>query len=770
MTKGLGWAISPGVPYPLGATWDGRGVNFALFSAHAEKVELCLFDSHGRHEEARIALPEYTDQVWHGYLPDARPGQLYGYRVHGPYEPKLGHRFNGNKLLIDPYARAISGSIHWHSSHFGYRTDSIRQDLSFDRRDNARYMAKCVVAPPVFPWHDDHRPDVPWSDAIVYEAHVAGMTALHPALTEAQRGKFTGLASEPILRYLQDLGVNAIELLPVYPFLNEQHLVERGLSNYWGYNPYNFFAPHPPYLSDNSIDDFKLMVRRFHEAGILVILDVVYNHTAEGNHLGPTLSLKGIDNASYYIQVPGNPRYYLDHTGCGNTLNLTHPRVLQMVTDSLRYWVQEMHVDGFRFDLALSLARTPTGYHADSAFLAAIRQDPVLSNVKLISEPWDLGLGGYQLGGFPPGWSEWNDRYRNAVRSFWRGDHKMVPEMATRLTGSSDLFDHDGRRPQASLNFINAHDGFTLHDLVSYNHKHNEANQEGNRDGTDNNLSWNCGAEGATTSPDILALREQQKRNMMATLLLSQGVPMFVAGDERGRSQNGNNNAYCQNNEINWINWSFATEEDHQFFEFVKMLIALRHAHPVFRRQGFFRGAIAPGFGVKDVSWLSPEGREMRDEEWRLPFVRCFGFQLGGIVASGSPGSSTIPQDDRFIALLNAHDGSIDFRLPPSSHGMRWSRLFDTARPDAGSGDAAFMAAEVYPLEGRSFVLLIGDRRKGGGTTRVLRRATDTTQAPVRPAAKRKATAAVAPRARLRAKIKNKPHIKRTRPWTKPKP
>ncbi|KAF0142465.1 MAG: glycogen operon protein GlgX [Rhodospirillaceae bacterium] len=703
--------IWPGGSYPLGATWDGQGVNFALFSDHAERVEVCLFDSSGRHEQVRIPLPEYTDQIWHGYLPDCRPGQLYGYRVYGPYDPLKGHRFNGNKLLIDPYARAIAGRIHWHAALFGYRTDSARADLSFDRRDNARYVAKGVVMAATFPWPEEHRPRTPWNRTVLYETHVAGLSRCHPQVPENQRGTYSGLVTGPILRHLQTLGITAIELLPVFPFLDEQHLVDKGLTNYWGYNPYAFFVPHQGYLSGSGSNEFKLMVRRFHEAGIEVILDVVFNHTAEGNHMGPTLSLKGIDNLSYYLTVPGDARYYMDYTGCGNTLNMLHPRVVQMVMDSLRYWVSEMGVDGFRFDLALSLARLPEGYHPSCPFLAAVRQDPVLSKVKLIAEPWDLGLGGYQVGGFPSGWAEWNDRFRNTVRGFWRGDYNLASEMATRLTGSSDLFEHSGRRPQASINFITAHDGFTLHDLTSYNDKHNEGNSENNCDGTNQNLSWNCGAEGETADPRITALRLRQKKNMLATLLLSQGVPMLVAGDEMGRTQGGNNNAYCQDNPSSWVDWSLNRAEDRALLDFTRLLLALRRAHAVFRRATFFTGAIVPCLGLKDVTWLNANGCEMQPQEWEAPRVRCFGFHLSGATDDIGPDGAPLV-DDRFVILMNAHDGPIDFRLPASTYGQRWNRLFDTARPDWPA--ETFAASGLYLLEPRSFVLLnCCERRKG---------------------------------------------------------
>ena len=543
--------IDPGLPFPLGATWYGTGVNFALFSAHAEKVELCIFDARGRRELERIELPEYTDEVWHGYLNDARPGMLYGYRVYGPYDPARGHRFNPNKLLLDPYAKALAGALRWTDAHYGYRIGSHREDLSFDRRDNAGGMPKCVVVEGAFTWSAETRPFVPWTQTVFYELHVRGFTIQHPGVPPDLRGTFSGLATPAVVSYLQELGVTTVELLPVHAFVDDRRLVEHKLRNYWGYNTIGFFAPEQRYLQTGEPNEFKTMVKRLHEAGIEVVLDVVYNHTAEGNHLGPTLSFKGIDNATYY-RLAENQRYYDDATGTGNTLDLRHPRVLQMVTDSLRYWVQEMHVDGFRFDLAPALAREHSGYTRDAAFFKALAQDPVLSRVKLIAEPWDVGHGGYQLGNSPPGWSEWNGKYRDTVRRFWKGDVGVLPELASRLAGSSDLFERQGRRPRASVNLVTVHDGFTLTDLVSYDKKHNEANHEQNLDGSDANYSWNCGVEGPTADPEIRALRQRQKRNLLATLLFSLGVPLIQAGDEFGRTQRGNNNAYCQDNEISW--------------------------------------------------------------------------------------------------------------------------------------------------------------------------------------------------------------------------
>ncbi|MBV8372756.1 MAG: glycogen debranching protein GlgX, partial [Candidatus Eremiobacteraeota bacterium] len=642
--------VLPGRPYPLGATWNGAGVNFALFSENAEKVELCLFDPRGRREVERIVLPEYTDSVWHAYLPDARPGLLYGYRVYGPYDPANGHRFNHHKLLLDPYAALVSGGIVWSDAHFGYRVGSPRADLSFDRRDNAAGMPKCVVVDTAFTWGNDRQLHTRWHDLVVYELHVRGYTMKHQGVPPERRGTIAGLASPAVIEYLVRLGVNAVELLPVQNFVDDRHLIQKGLRNYWGYSPISFFAPVPRYLSRPDLGEFKTMVSRMHAAGIEVILDVVYNHTAEGSELGPTLSFRGIDNKAYY-RLAGEQRYYEDATGCGNMLDLSHPNVLKMVTDSLRYWVTEMHVDGFRFDLATTLARTNTGeFGTHSNFLASLEQDPRLSRVKIIAEPWDLGPGGYHLGDFPAGWSEWNDRFRDGVRRFWRGDGAL-PEMATRLTGSSDVFDRRGRRPRSSVNFVTAHDGFTLHDLVSYDHKHNEANLEENRDGADENYSWNCGAEGPTNDSGILALRERQKRNFLATLLLSQGLPMLLAGDELGHTQLGNNNAYCQDNEIGWLDRGNLLDASGDLFEFVRTLIALRRAHPVFRRPRFFRGVTSDGSALKDITWFTPDGREMSQDDWYDTSRRCIGALLGGDTG------------DRFISLQGYRELDDSFLL-----------------------------------------------------------------------------------------------------------
>jgi glycogen operon protein len=612
----------PGLPHPLGATWDGRGVNFALFSRNAEKVELCLFDARGRRELNRVALPEYTDEVWHGYLPDLRPGQLYGYRVYGPYAPERGHRFNANKLLLDPYAKSLFGAFRWTDAHFGYRIGDKRGDLSFDRRNNASGMPKCLVVDTAHTWSEDCPLRIPWHETLIYELHVRGFTVRNPEVPEALRGTFGGLASPAAIQHLRSLGVTAVELLPVHAHLSERPLVERGLSNYWGYNTLAFFAPEPGYMASGALGEFKTLIQHLHDAGIEVLLDVVYNHTAEGGHMGPTLSFRGIDNASYYRLIPGNERHYQDFTGCGNALDLHHPRVLQLVMDSLRYWVEEMHVDGFRFDLATTLARERVNFDQHSGFLDAVRQDPVLSGVKLIAEPWDVGDGGYQLGRFPGGWSEWNDRYRDTVRRFWKGDSGIVGELASRITGSSDLFDQLGRRPWASVNYVTAHDGFTLHDLVSYDHKHNEANGEDNRDGTDRTHAWNCGVEGPTRDPAVRKLRRQQERNLLATLLLSQGVPMILAGDEIGRTQRGNNNAYCQDNELSWIDWSGVDDDGRSLLAFTRSLIELRKTHRTFHRSRFLSGAVSDDSPIKDITWFGERGAEMEAEDWNRT-TRC---------------------------------------------------------------------------------------------------------------------------------------------------
>ena len=689
--------IHPGQPYPLGATWDGRGVNFALFSEHATRVELCLFDGpDARSESHRIALPEHTDQVWHGYLPHVRPGQLYGYRVHGPYAPGEGHRFNPTKVVLDPYAKAIARQIEWCDEMFAYRIGDPAEDLSYDERDNAAAAPLAAVVDTAFTWGDDRPPRIPWADTVIYETHVRGFTMRHPSVPDHLRGTYAGLVAEAPLAHLQSLGVTAVELMPIHHHAYDRHLVERGLSNYWGYNTLAFFAPHARFAAAGSgiaaVNEFKTMVRSLHAAGIEVILDVVYNHTAEGSHMGPTLSMRGIDNCAYYRLVQDDARYYMDFTGCGNTLNMMHPRVLQLLMDSLRYWVLEMHVDGFRFDLASALARELWDVNKLSAFFDVIHQDPVLSQVKLIAEPWDVGPGGYQVGNFPVLWTEWNGRYRDSVRRFWRGDGGQLSEFATRLVGSSDLYEHSGRRPYASINFVTAHDGFTLHDLVAYNDKHNEANGENNGDGDSNNHSWNSGAEGPTDDPDVLVLRRRRMRNFLATLILSQGVPMLCGGDEIGRTQQGNNNAYCQDNDISWFDWERARGYE-DLFEFTRMLIALRREHAVFRRRKFFQGRSIRGAEVKDLTFLEPNGQEMTDQAWDADFVRSLMVLLGGDSLDEMDEDGSRVTDDTFLLLLNAHHGTLTFRLPSPPAGSHWERVFDTAD--------AMMRSVAAPRSGR---------------------------------------------------------------------
>ena len=694
-----------GRPYPLGASWDGHGVNFALFSAHASRVELCLFDPAGRRETARIELVDRTDLIWHCYLPEARPGLLYGYRVHGPYAPEDGHRFNPNKLVLDPYARLLAGQIKWSDAHLAYRAGNRREDLAMDTRDNASGMPKCEVVDTAFSWGDDRAPRTPRRDTVIYEVHVRGFTKLNPLVPPQLRGTYSALATPAVIDHFKRLGVTAIELLPIHAFVDDKFLVERGLRNYWGYNSLNFFAPDMRYSSTASLIDFKSMVRTLHAEGIEVILDVVFNHTGEGNHLGPTLSFRGIDNATYYRLSPENRRYCVDYTGCGNTLDTRNPMVLRLIMDSLRYWVTEMHVDGFRFDLATTLAREDSDFDRCGGFLDIVRQDPVLSHVKLIAEPWDVGDGGYQVGSFPPGWAEWNGKYRDAIRSYWKGDGGIMGEVASRLSGSSDLYHHDGRGPTASVNFITAHDGFTLHDLVSYDHKHNEANGEDNRDGESHNRSWNCGAEGPTDDEAVRALRERQKRNLLATLMFSQGIPMLVAGDEMGRTQNGNNNAYCQDNEISWVDWDL-DDDAQRLLAFTCRLVALRRQHPLFRRRTFFHGRTVGNGGSKDIAWLTPEGREMSDEEWNHGFARCIGVFLSGegLAERDERGAPIV--DDDLVLLLNAHDAKIDFALPDRGP-RRWRVVLDTDHPDGPPPDVPlYDNGASYPLQGRSVVLL----------------------------------------------------------------
>ena len=674
-----GYRIWPGLPYPLGAKWDGGGVNFALFSAHAEKVELCLFDSPDGRETARIRLPENTHEIWHGYLPDVRPGQLYGYRVHGPYHPEAGHRFNHHKLLIDPYARLLRGRLIWDDAVFGYIVGHEAADLSFDERDSAAFMPKCEVVDDRTLAGGKRAPQRPPHQTILYELHVRGMTMRHPDVPEADRGTFGGLSVPAVVRYLRTLGVTAVELLPVHAFVDDRHLVDRGLHNYWGYNSIGYFAPHPAYLGGKGLKEVKRFISDMHKAGIEVILDVVYNHTAEGNHLGPTLSFRGIDNSSYYYLVNDNPRYYHDFTGCGNSLELRHRHVLRMVTDSLRYWVEVMHVDGFRFDLATTLARFNGVFTEHASLLDAIAQDPLLTTVKLIAEPWDIGYGGYQLGNFPPGWSEWNGQYRDTMRRFWKGDDGQLGAFASRFSASADIFRHRGRRTWASVNFITAHDGFTLADLVSYNQKHNHANLEDNRDGGDDNNSWNCGAEGSTDDPDINRLRRQQMRNFLATLLLSPGMPMLLAGDEVGNTQDGNNNVYCQDSEIAWLDWPGVGPANESLLAFTRRLIGLRRRHIVFHRNRFFDSAVIPGTDVTDVIWLRPDGSEMTPPDWDNPQARALGIRL-----SGEAGIMHLTErgeqepDDTFLLLVNAGHREMRFRLPDEGD-HRWRTVIDTA-------------------------------------------------------------------------------------------
>jgi isoamylase len=708
----------PGQPYPLGATWDGAGVNFALFSENATGVELCLFERDKT--ETKIPLTEHTAQVWHVYLRDVRPGQRYGYRVHGPWEPASGHRFNPAKLLLDPYARAVDGKLEWDPALFGYALEG-GDDLVKDERDSAPFVPKSVVIDTAFTWGEDHRLRTPWNETVIYEVHVKGFTARHPEVPEAQRGTYAGLASPPMIEYLQALGVTAVELMPVHQFVVDKHLLDRKLTNYWGYNTIGFFAPHAAYGSADSMRDlvaeFKTMVQTLHRAGIEVILDVVYNHTAEGNHLGLTLAFRGIDNAAYYRLKGDDPRYYLDYTGCGNTLNMTHPRTLQLIMDSLRYWVQEMHVDGFRFDLASALARELHDVDRLGAFFDVIQQDPVISQVKLIAEPWDLGDGGYQVGNFPVLWAEWNGIYRDTVRSFWKGDESQAGAQAYRLAGSSDLYGRGGRKPYASVNFVTAHDGFTLNDLVSYNDKHNEANGEENRDGHDHNLSWNCGAEGPTDDPAILALRERQKRNFLTTLFLSQGVPMLCAGDEIGRTQGGNNNAYCQDNEISWLDWN-VDDSRRGLLDFVRKLIALRRREPVLRRRQFLHGRQIYGSEVKDLAWFRSDGKEMTEQDW-TSYNRCFGLQLSGDAIEEVDAKGERIVGETLMILLNAHHEPLDFVLPAHRPEAQWRPLVDTRdEPGAAPRDSVPGGAS-YSMEARSMVVLqlgeVGDQRPANG-------------------------------------------------------
>jgi len=699
-----------GFPYPLGSTWLGNGVNFALFSEAATSVDLCLFDNiEARQENVRIPVTEHTDQVWHVFLPDARPGQLYGFRVSGPYEPERGLRFNSSKLLLDPYAKAIAGEVNWADEMFGYVVGGEDEDLTQDFRDDAWGVPKSVVIDNAFDWQGDRKPGTPLHSSVIYEVHVKGFSKLWPEIPEELRGTYAGLGSAAAIDYLTKLGVTAVELLPVHAHIDDKVLIDRGLKNYWGYNTIGFFAPHAAYSSSGQmgeqVSEFKSMVRSLHAAGIEVILDVVYNHTAEGNHLGPTLCFRGIDNAAYYRLRPDDPRLYLDFTGTGNTFNLLHPRTLQLVMDSLRYWVLEMHADGFRFDLASTLARDHEGVNKLHAFFEIIHQDPVLSQVKLIAEPWDVGEGGYQVGNFPVLWAEWNGKYRDTMRGFWKGDEGRIGEMAYRLTGSPDLYQHSGRRPYASINFVTAHDGFTLTDLVSYNKKHNELNGDKNSDGDNNNQSWNCGVEGPTDDPEINKLRERQRRNFLTTLFVSQGVAMLNGGDEWGRSQNGNNNAYCQDNEISWFNWE-RDEKHYRSLEFTRKLIQLRKDHPVFRRPKFFQGRRIRGSEIRDVMWFNAGGSEMSEKEWTSPFVRCLGMLLSGDTIDVLNFEGEPIRDETFLLLINAHYEPVPFVLPGQEH-IEWQLILDTTHAEGFLTEGTkFASGDDLDLGGRATCLL----------------------------------------------------------------
>ncbi|KWW99987.1 Glycogen debranching enzyme [Carbonactinospora thermoautotrophica] len=692
--------VWPGTPYPLGAHYDGTGTNFALFSQVAERVELCLFDEG---TEERVPLTEVDGFVWHAYLPGVRPGQRYGYRVYGRYDPASGHRCNPNKLLLDPYAKAIEGAIDWDESLFGYR---FGDPDSRNDADSAPHTMKSVVVSPYFDWGNDRHPRTPYHETVIYEAHVKGLTYRHPEIPEEIRGTYAAIGHPVMIDYFTRLGVTAVELMPVHQFVHDHHLVQRGLRNYWGYNTIGYFAPHNEYSSTGQrgqqVQEFKAMVKALHEAGIEVILDVVYNHTAEGNHLGPTLSFKGIDNLAYYRLAP-DPRYYMDTTGTGNSLLMRHPHVLQLIMDSLRYWVLEMHVDGFRFDLAATLARQFHEVDRLAAFFDLVQQDPVVSQVKLIAEPWDVGEGGYQVGNFPPLWTEWNGKYRDTVRDFWRGQPATLAEFASRLTGSSDLYEDDGRRPVASINFVTCHDGFTLRDLVSYDRKHNEDNGEDNRDGTDDNRSWNCGTEGDTDDEAVLELRARQQRNFIATLMLSQGVPMLSHGDEIGRTQRGNNNTYCQDTEISWVDWSLA-EKNTDLLEFTRRMIALRREHPVFRRRRFFHGRPIRG-PLADIAWFTPVGEEMTDQDWKTGYAKALTVFLNGQAIHEPDERGERIVDDSFLLLFNAHHERVDFTIPNGDHGQEWSVTVDTYDPDVTSRPKIRAGARL-PVEGRSLVVL----------------------------------------------------------------
>lgn len=724
MTNGQKVRIEEGLPYPRGAAWDGKGTNFALFSEHATRVELCLFDSKGERQTDRIELPEYTHQIWHGYVPDIGPGTLYGYRVHGPYEPDAGHRFNPNKLLLDPYAAAYYGHLKWAPEIFGYNMES-GDDLKMDGRDSAPFMPKCMIVDQSFEWNENSircrrgtqsRLAIDFDDTIIYELHLRGYTRKHPSVPEKLRGTFAGLSQPGVLEHIQSLGVTSIELLPIHAYVFDGHLLQQGLTNYWGYNSIGFFAPEPAYAAnpESPLREFKEMVAAIHEAGLEVILDVVYNHTGEGNELGPTLSFRGIDNASFY-RLPEDKRRYVNDTGTGNTVNLSHPRVLQMVTDSLRYWVEQTQVDGFRFDLGTILAREPNGFDNRSGFLKAVCQDPVLNTVKLIAEPWDLGPGGYQVGGFPPGWAEWNDKFRDDVRRFWKGDGTAAA-LTRRMCASADLFNELGRRPWSSINFVTAHDGFTLNDLVSYNEKHNEANKENNKDGSSNNNSWNCGTEGPTDDAAINALRQRQMRNLLATLLLSQGTPMVLAGDEFARTQQGNNNAYCQDNDISWVDWSLA-EKNATLTQFVRRLAGLRHQYPALRRNLFLTGVLNKDLGVKDVIWLQADGTEIPNQRWGEAEMRSFGMLIDGraqVTGLRKPG-----QQATLLLILNGDPKAVTFTLPQHPGGEHWSLLIDTNLEEADlskSPAPTFAAGSSYNAIERSLLLFVLESHPSPGS------------------------------------------------------
>jgi len=697
----------PGRPFPLGATWDGTGVNFALYSENATKVELCFYDSRGRRETGRIQLTEHTAFVWHVYVPGLQPGLLYGYRVHGPWEPARGLRFNPAKLLIDPYAQAIAGRVDWHKPIYPYRFGGDNADLNIDRRDSASGMPKSVIVNPYFDWEHDRLPRTPLADSIIYEMHVKGFSKLNPRIREDLRGTYAGLASPPALKYLKQLGITAVELMPVHQFVHDKQLVDRGLRNYWGYNTLNYFSPEGQYSSSGEmgaqVAEFKAMVKALHREGIEVILDVVYNHTAEGNQLGPMLSFRGIDNPTYYKLVPDNPRYYMDYTGTGNSLNVRHPQVLKLIMDSLRYWVLEMHVDGFRFDLAAALARELHDVDRLAAFFDIIHQDPVISQVKLIAEPWDVGSGGYQVGNFPVLWAEWNGKYRDTVRRYWKGDEGQLSDLGYRLTGSSDLYQHDGRRPYASINFITAHDGFTLEDLVSYNEKHNEANGENNQDGDNNNHSWNMGVEGPTDNPEILAARERQKRNLLATLFFSQGVPMLCGGDELGRTQHGNNNAYCQDSELSWHDWKL-DERRTQLLDFTRQLIQFRRVHPSLRRRKFFQDSDVYHPSSKNLAWYHADGQEMTEEQWNTGWMRSLAVMFNGETLGDADEMGEPLNDDSFLILLNSYGEKVTYTLPPSPHGRGWRRLMNTDDLESPFEEQAMDGS--LDVAGRSVVLL----------------------------------------------------------------